>query len=463
MNSLVEKMYFNSPIFIQNIVTSIYGYKLYLERYLGNHDKYLKQLLESQWYSQKKIDKLVNENFNYIFQYATKNVPYYKKLVTNGDINVTEINNVSDITKLPIIRKEDIRNKPEEFLSQEFKKNKLISINTSGTTGKTLTIYVDRNSRRYSYAFYSRLKNWAGVNGKQKNITFAGRTIVPPDSKIPPFWRTNNAWNNYLFSSYHLSAENMRFYVAEMQKIQPYFIDSYPSSIYTIAKYMEENNIDDIHPKAIITSSETLFDSQRKVIEEVFNCPVFDQYGSAEQVVFISQCEKGNYHVHPEYGIVEFLREDGSTAEPGENARLICTGFTNNAMPLLRYDIGDTGILSTKKCTCGRNFPVIEKIVGRTDDILITKDGRQIGRLDPVFKGLKTIKEAQIIQEDYEKIILKIIPGVGYKNSDAQNIIWELKKRLGEKTEINVKEVSEIPRSANGKFRAVISEVTKNQ
>ena len=459
MNKLYEQLYFKSPIFLQNIVTSIYGYKLYLERYSGNHDKYLEQLLKSQWYSQEQIDKYVNDKFKYIFQYAIKNVPYYKKLVSNGEIDVTKINSVIDITKLPIINKEQIRKNPQEFISHEFKENKLIVINTSGTTGKTLKIYVDKNSRRYSYAFFSRLKYWAGVNGKHNNITFAGRTIVSPESNTPPFWRVNRAWNNYLFSSYHLSTKNIKYYVKKMKKIQPYYIDSYPSSIYAIAKYMHENNIDGIEPKAIITSSETLFDSQREIIEKVFNCPVFDQYGCAEQVVFISQCEKGYYHVHLEYGIVEFLREDGSTAEPGENARLICTGFTNKAMPLIRYDIGDTGILSNKKCICGRNYPVIEKIVGRTDDILVTKEGRQVGRLDPVFKGLQTIKEAQIIQEDYDKIILKIVPGVGYKNSDIQNVIWELKKRLGENSEIIVKKVVEIPRSANGKFRAVISNV----
>lgn len=462
MNSLLEKVYSNSPIFFQNIMTTIYGYKLYRERYMGNHDRYLKQLLESQWYAQEKINQLVDAKFNYILRYAIKHVPYYKNMVTKGKIDISKINGVSDINKLPILSKEEVREKPEQFISDEFRKNELICINTSGTTGKTLKIYVDKDSRRYTYAFYSRLKSWAGVDGDHKNITFAGRTIVSPDSNKPPYWRINRAWNNHLFSSYHLSAENMKCYVAEMKKIQPYFIDSYPSSIYTLANYMKENKIHEISPKAIITSSETLLDSQREVIEEVFNCPVFDQYGCAEQVVFISQCEKGNYHIHPEYGVVEFIRDDGRTAQYGEQARLICTGFTNLAMPLIRYDIGDTGILSKMTCTCGRNFPVIEKIVGRNDDILVMGDGRQVGRLDPVFKGLKTIKEAQIIQEDYDKIILKIVPGVNYMNSDAQDVVWELKKRLGEKTEIKVEEVAEIPRSSNGKFRAVISKVNKN-
>lgn len=462
MNKALEKIYYKSPIFIQNLMTSIYGYKLYRERYVGKHDQYLKELLESQWYSQEGIDNLVNEKFINTLRYAINHVPYYKNLVKDGIIDFNLIKDSSDINKLPILSKELLRENTNLFISDEFEENELIKINTSGTTGKTLRIYVDKNSRRYSYAFYTRLKIWAGINAKSKSITFAGRTIVSPDSNKPPFWRTNPAWNNYLFSSYHLSPDNMRHYVAKIKRIQPYYIDSYPSSIYAIAKYMIDNNINGIHPKAIITSSETLLDSQRNVIEEVFKCPIFDQYGCAEQVVFISQCEKGTYHINPEYGIVELLKDDGTPASPGEQGRLICTGFTNRAMPLFRYDIGDTAVLSEKKCNCGRNYPVIEKIIGRTDDILIMKDGRRVGRLDPVFKGLISIKEAQIIQEDYDNVTLKIVPGKNYNENDARVVISELKKRLGNEVNIRVEIASEIKRTSSGKYRAVITKIRKN-
>lgn len=461
MNLYLEKIYFKSPVFLQNLMTSVYGYKLLCERYTGNHDKYLSELLKTQWYGKEEIEKLVEKKFLEIFNNAIKTVPFYRELVEKGKINANEIKGTSDIHKLPIISKEQIRENPEFFVSEGFRKKDLIKINTSGTSGKTLTIFVDKDSRRYAYAFFSRLRTWAGINGNHRSVTFAGRTIVPSDADKPPFWRRNLAWNNYLFSSYHLSPKNMKYYVDKLKKVQPHFIDSYPSSIYTVARYMKENNISGIHPRAIITSSETLFDYQRETVEEVFKCSIFDQYGSAEQVVFVSQCEKGAYHIHPEFGIVEFLKEDGSKAEPGEPAKLVCTGFTNHAMPLMRYDIGDTGILSDKQCPCGRNFPIIEQIVGRTDDILVTRDGRQIGRLDPVFKGLQSIEEAQIVQEDYDKIKLRIVPGKSFKEQDAQIIVRELKKRLGTQIDIRTEILSEIPRSAGSKFRAVISEIRK--
>lgn len=459
MKFVADKIYFRSPIWVQNVMTSAYGYKLYRERYIGNHDKYLRHLLESQWYSGVEVQGLVERELVELISYAIRNVPFYRDLVKEGRIKGGDIQGISDLERLPIVSKEMIREKPEYFLADGFHRRELIVINTSGTTGKTLKIYVDKDSRRHAYAFFTRLKIWAGVNGKLPNVTFAGRTIVPPNADRPPFWRRNAVMNNYLFSSYHLSYRNLKHYVEMLEKIQPQFIDSYPSSIYIVAKYMEENQISGIFPKAIITSAETLLDYQRETIEGVFKCPIYDQYGCTEQAVFVSQCEKGTYHIHPEYGIVEFLREDGSKAAPGELARLICTGFINRAMPFIRYDIGDVGIASGKKCSCGRAFPVIEKIIGRADDIIVMKDGRQVGRLDPVFKGLQSIKEAQIVQEDYDKIVVKVVAGKAYKKADGLAVVEEIKKRVGSRVDVEIQIVDEIARSAGGKFRAVISNV----
>jgi len=398
-----------------------------------------------------------------IVQHAFRNVPFYRGVLDKGMVPLDAVNSIKDINELPVLSKEQIRENPDMFLADGFDRKKVITINTSGTSGKTLKIYVDHDSRRYGYAFFSRLKKWAGVDCSLPNVTFAGRTFIHPDTTRPPFWRRNIKMNNWLFSSYHLSPDNLASYVDKLQSIAPHFIDSYPSSIYTLANYMLENNIDAVRPQAIITSAETLFDYQRKAIESAFHCPVFDQYGSAEQVVFISQCEHGSYHVHTEFGYVEFLRQDGSQAAPGEEARLICTGFTNRAMPLIRYDIGDTAVLAKEQsCPCGRNFPVVEKIIGRTDDILVLRDGRHVGRLDPAFKGLNSIKEAQIVQMELENIILKIVPGDNYNREEADVVVYELKKRLGSQVAIEVQVVKEIPRTSAGKFRAVISRVNKN-
>jgi phenylacetate-CoA ligase len=461
MNSFIENMYFMSPLCVQNALVSLYGLKLYRERYIGGHSKYLSSLLNSQWLDSDQMRRFVDQKFIEIINHAVNSVPFYKKLVSQGKLDPKKIKGINDLKRFPIITKEEIRETPEDFLSSEIPKNQLIVVNTSGTTGKTLKIYIDKNSRRYAYAFFSRLKMWAGIDNNKKNITFAGRIFIKPDQKEPPFYRKNYIMNNYLFSSYHICNATIGHYVQAIKEINPHFIDSYPSSLYTIAKYMKDNQINGVTPKAIITSSETLFNHQREVIENVFGCKVFDQYGSAEQVAFVSQCEYGEYHIHPEFGTIEFLNNQWEPAKPGEDANIICTGFTNKAMPLFRYEIGDTGIFADRKCRCGRNFPIIEKIVGRTDDVIIGKGGKRLERLDPVFKGLTSIKEAQIIQEKIDYIILKIVPGNSYQQSDSDIIVKELKKRISHDLVVDVNIVDEIERTQAGKFRAVISKVNQ--
>lgn len=251
----------------------------------------------------------------------------------------------------------------------------------------------------------------------------------------------------------------MPTYLAKLRNWAPELIDSYPSSLYLLSRYAAEHKMPAPTPKAIITSSETLLPDQRELISSVFEAQIFDQYGCAEQVCFISQCESGSYHVHPEFGVVEFLSGDHQHADAG--VRIVATGFTNWAMPLLRYDTGDLAVPANRGCHCGRKFQTLERIIGRVDDLVITPDGRRVGRLDPVFKGLKTIRQAQIVQESLELVRVRIVPGVGFSRADQDSIQRELEKRLGKDIEYIFEIVREIAIGAGGKFRAVISRVPR--
>lgn len=464
MNRRVETLYYLLPVWAQSLALSVYGAKLWHERYAGRHSKYYERLQREEFLTKEDVQQLIDSLFLEQLSIAFQTVPFYRHFSKKNSIDIGEFSGVSDIAQLPIITKEMIQHSPSEFVSVNYHTEKLININTSGTSGKPLHIFIDRDSRRRAYSFFSLSKKWAGVEkGNKLNVTFAGRGILPSGTCRPPFWRRNFIFNNYLFSSYHMSPKYLSSYVEKLEDLNPSYIDSYPSSIFTLAKFINDNcKQTSIRPEVIITSSETLLDYQRELIEEVFCCPVYDQYGSAEQVVFISQCEKKRYHIHPQFGYVEFLRDNGERAHPGEMARMICTGFTNRAMPLFRYDIGDTAVLSeTQNCTCGRNFPVVEKIIGRTDDTIILPDGRVVGRLDPIFKGISSFIEAQIVQERLDLLTLKIVPGDNFSDNDVRTVLYELSKRIGNQIQVVVEKVDCIERSSSGKFRAVVSTLTR--
>jgi phenylacetate-CoA ligase len=459
MNFYLEDIYRHSPIFIQNMLCSIYGFKLYRERYGSPWKEYYKHLMNTQYSTEEEIKRIQLYSFKKILLHAIEYVPHYQNVLKNMKSDIEILNSFAVIKELPILEKSLLREIPQLFISNYYNKHNLMQINTSGTTGSPLTIYVTPKARKMNYAFFARSKYWAGITGFEKSITLAGRTIVPVSQKKPPYWRKNIIFSNTLFSSYHISEDSLKHYLKKIQEIQPVFIDSYPSSIATIAKYVIDNSICDMKVKAIITSAETLLDHQREIIERAFGCKVYDQYGSAEQVVFACQCEKGSYHINPEYGYIEILDNNNNPVKNGEMGEIVCTGFTNDAMPFIRYKIGDMGILSNKKCECGRNFPILEKIYGRRDDILITPEGRYIGRLDPIFKGLRTIQECQIIQDSNYDLTLNIVKGSYFKESEIDILKYELRKRVGSDLNISIIYKDFIPRTSSGKFRAVISKV----
>ena len=456
---LYESFYNAMPVWGQNILCSAYGLKLYHERYSSPWKNYFESLMRTEYYTKEDLSRIQRQKLLNIVKLSLRNTEYYSSCLKNLDIE-RSCGTDEVLKELPILEKETVRVNPDAFISKKFNRKRLLKINTSGTTGTPMSIYMTPEARKANYAFFARSKKWAGLNSFSKSITLAGRLIVPQKQKKPPFWRRNYCLNNTLFSSYHIDESSIPMYIEEMASINPEYIDSYPSSIYPIAKYLLGTNHRGIRPLAIITSSETLLNNQREVIEKAFGCRVYDQYGSAEQVVFACQCEFGSYHINPEYGILEVVDKNNNSLKTGELGEFVCTGFTNEAMPLIRYKIGDMGIVSNRHCKCGRNFPILEMITGRVDDVLITPEGKYVGRLDPIFKGMSnTIKETQIIQQKYDLIEINIVKGEGYKERDAKSLISELKKRVGQNVTVKLNYATKIEKTKSGKFRSVINNI----
>jgi phenylacetate-CoA ligase len=181
----------------------------------------------------------------------------------------------------------------------------------------------------------------------------------------------------------------------------------------------------------------------------------------SEAVAAASECEHGQLHLWPEVGFVEVLGQDDGLLT-GESGDLVCTGLLNADMPLIRYLVGDIARLAEPDaCACGCQLIRLAAVEGRRDDVVITPDGRRIGRLDPVFKDDLPIREAQIIQERIDHLRVRYVPGPAFGPASGQAIARRLRDRLGD-VQITLEPVEHIPRSPNGKFRAVISQLPKD-
>ncbi len=456
-NKLLRKIYFHLPDCFKNTLAMTYSIINDTKRYGGVFQEQLATLEKNATRSLAEIEQDQVDNLKRILIHAGTTVPYYIQLFKKLNFKPANIESLDALKQIPVLDKETVRMHPEEFISNANEGKRIIA-HTSGTTGKALKLVVSKATEQLSYAGVWFHYGWSGIRRGARIATFSGHPVAKPERMEPPFWVFNRIENELLFSSQHITPQTLPAYLQALQEFKPELIRGYPSSIYLIALYRLETG-QKILPKAVYTSSETLLDFQRKVIEEAFECKAFSYYGNAERVAQILQCSEGNFHILTETGIVEVLNPDGSPTPPGEEGELVCTGLINRTMPLIRYRIGDRAIPATASCACGRNSPILSTITGRVDDIIITPEGRHIGRLGHVFKNTLNVKEAQIIQDTIDTIHVKIVPRQNYSAEDKKMIMAELRFRLGNEINIIIDEVVQIPRTSNGKQRFIISKV----
>jgi phenylacetate-CoA ligase len=265
-------------------------------------------------------------------------------------------------------------------------------------------------------------------------------------------------------SSYHLASDLIPFYFDALERYRVRYILGYTSSLCSLAIAGKEQNRK-LRMDVVLTNAEPLYAHQRELISEVFQCPVRETYGLAEAVVAASECTAGKLHLWPDAGITEVLDWQSDQPVPaGTTGRIVATGLLDPDMPLIRYETGDSGALDPDQgpCECGRTLPRLLRVEGRNDDILWTRDGRRVGRLDPVFKAGLHIKEAQIVQQSLGRVIVRLVPATGYTEADERLVTAQLKDRLGD-IAVDFETLDLIPREPNGKFRAVVCRLSEEE
>jgi phenylacetate-CoA ligase len=317
--------------------------------------------------------------------------------------------------------------------------------------------------QKWTAAFECRIRNWAGVSMDDKRGMIGGRTVQLSNNTNPPYFRYNLAEKQVYFSINHLSLKNSLNYLFAIKKYKLDYMTGYAVSNYLLAKYLKSKSLDVPQLKAVITSSEMLTSHMRDTLQEVYQCEVYDSWSGIEACGLISECEYHSLHISPDVGIIEILDKNNNDVVPGEIGEVVCTGLINFDQPLVRYRIGDLVELSdNQNCKCGRNMPVISKVIGRTDDIVTLKDGRQFGSFNRVFAEVEGLLQAQVIQKSDLSIMINYT-----KNNSIRSELIESKiqKYIYEKlglVEIEYNCCDEIPLEKNGKYKAVISHVTSS-
>lgn len=451
-----SEVYARSPVAVQNVLVSAYGFMRARKRFGGRYDAILREAERVRRLPIEEVVSLQADRFSRLIDHVATQVPYYRDRFRELGLAPSDLRTPADLHKLPVLSRDEVRDNLARLRAPRVPVH--WTTETSGSTGPPLTNVLDAYSYQLSMALLACHEALHGVGRTERRATFAGRLIQPVTDDRPPFWRYNLAENQMLCSAYHMSDRNLPAFIEALEDFAPSEIIGYPSSIHVLADFCRRQKVKIRMPlKIVVTNSETLLEWQRDVIEEYLGVPVYDYYSTAESILFAGQCRCFKYHPEPMLGAWEALDDHGHPVPPGHPGRLIATTLANFAMPLIRYDSGDVVIVSAEPCGCGRSGVVWERVLGRTGDIVITPEGRRIGMLDHVFDGV-SIREAQIAQTSPQSLVLRVVPDVGYDNRTVDTLVRKTQERVGTSMDITIQTVSSIRRAPNGKFPGVVKE-----
>lgn len=446
----IMKLYYKSPIFIQNILTSIRGYQYKRQRNGKYYQREMDFYKKFDMSSEIDIQQYQTEQLQQLLQFAVNHSPFYKEFYQGIDLQ--QIQTPDDLKKLPILEKEIVRKHIDKMYT--ISEKQAVVSHTSGTTGTPIKFLHTYEGIQRRNAILDDFKRRHGfLNGQMKKASFNSSEIVAVNQEKKIFWRDNVLMKQRLYSSFHSNKENMPYYIENLNEYKPVSLDGYPSVLYEIARYINKENISlDFQPLAIFPTAETLHPHYRKEIEQAFKCKVFNQYASSEGAPFVVECSSGNLHYHKLSGVIEQEEDD----------EMLVTSFMNTGTPLIRYRIGDKIIFSDQKekCACGSAFPIVQSLEGRSTDYIESKTK---GKITAVFLSLvseefkKSIVAMQFIQEKLNHVIVNIVPDRDYEKNIDNVILQKLIYTFGEDMTIELRKVSEIEKDKSGKFKFIIN------
>jgi len=427
----------------------------------------LEELSQSQW---KSRDELLSEQWQMVrrtVSEAVQEVPYYRETYTRVGWDSSKKNFVyEDFLNLPIVEKEDVRDRLAEFLNPNYQ-GRITQGSTSGSTGKSLKLFYSGEHESYSEAARWRSKAWWGITIGSPQVTIWGRPFTSERDRLVQKLKSY-LMNTLLFSGFDLQEKSLSRIWKRISTFKPSIIYGYPSAIYTLAMYLKENGIDAdrLALKVIITPGESITTQQRNLIEKMFRCKTANEYGCSETGGFVYECPQGSWHMSTELTFVEFLDKAGNPVSPGETGEIVLTHLRNDYMPLIRYRIGDFGAPLLEMCTCGRGLPLMEVSVAKESDAFQLANGRTYSSKIFDYINLAVLKtypssvlQFRVIQKTLDIFEVEVVTGQDKSGRGEELFERLMRQQLGKDIEINLRRIPEIARESSGKLRYFISDL----
>ena len=390
---------------------------------------------------------------------ATK-TEFYRRRFKKIGLSVGDVRDEKDWEKIPILTRRDIQDNMQQMVEDGMSRRRLIITSTGGSTGEPLRIY---RPKGFPYeAFAVRMLGWWGVNVWDNSCYifrhgYRGIGKVVNDLK---WWPTRRAF----LSAGNMNEEQCTVFYRQICNIHPKLLCGYVGAVSAFAEFLSTNRL--VAPKslkAIWTTAAPLPDPLRKNMQDIFDAPVYSQYGCCECGHLAAECTCQNgMHINSDWRHVEFVDEKGRNMPAGENGDVLITDMYAMEVPLIRYALGDRGRLMEEKCACGVNLPLMAPVKGRVSEEFPMPDGSRISGdyLTTIFDRYPdSIRGFRIHQSKDYSIRIEYLPR---EKTTADNAIQDAQQNLEKVTKNLVRlefvAVERIPHD-RGKTRYVTTDV----
>lgn len=421
---------------------------------------YLHRLRRELWLEPAKLRELQTKRLRATVKHAYENVSFYHKKFDAAGVKPDDIRSVADLVKVPVTTKAEVQaSSLQDVVARNVTMDKCVLRTTSGSTGLPLVLVVDRRVLDFEGAVWMRALFENGLRlGDRMAVIGDPRSFLKGKSVLQRFGIMRSK-----YISIFDDAERQRVLLDEYK---PDVIKSYPSSL-TILAHACQNSKKSFRPHLVFTSAELLDSASRRFINSMCKVELLDNYACSEFSLLAWECHKhAGYHINSDGVVVEFV-DDGESVAFGERGEIVCTSLFNDVMPLIRYRIGDSGIPMEAQCSCERVLPLMKIVEGRTDDFLLTVDGRMIAPtvfFPYPFESFEGIRQFRVIQEKKDKLRIQLVADEAFLSSGQvfERARGEIQKLFGQEMQVDFQILDKIPRDYNGKLRKVISKVRRN-
>jgi phenylacetate-CoA ligase len=415
-------------------------------------------------WSEQKLKEYEEKRLRTVIRYAYEFVPFYHEKFKIAGVSPSEIRDLDDLTKLPIVKKDELRNVDcSKLVSKEYSIAQLRVLRTSGSTGTPFKSYVSQAEDDWSKSIYLRANVSCGQHPRDRWVFVTSPHNFASTTQVQ---RKLGIYSQDCVSVFNSVDEQLRL----VREAKARVLDGYSGALFLLAKEVEKRGIEDVRPRLMFGSADLIDAHSRQHMEKIFGAPYHDQYGCSEVNRTAWQCPKRDcYHMDVDSVITEFVNDDGDRVSAGESGHIVHTSLFNFAMPFIRYSIGDVGIPSDEVCSCGRVLPLMKLVEGRRDSFVVLSDGRILSpRAFTVamsgFESYDCIDQFRIVQRkpDVFDVLLKLKSSDPVEKVIEERLESHFAKTLALPPEtfvFNVKFVDHIPLNESGKLMAVVSDV----